>query len=76
MPSRRKLNIIFLKKYIDFSSINYTIFYIVFILNRLIVETTHLNRLSTGIAKSINLNPICYINKLHFSLLKQKFYNT
>jgi len=41
--------------------------------NRLIVKTTPLNRLSNGIAKSIDLNPIFCINKLRFSLLKQKF---
>ena len=41
--------------------------------NRLIAETPPLNRLSNGIAKSIDLNPICYINKLHFTLLKQKY---
>ena len=41
--------------------------------NRLIAETTPLNRLSNDIAKSIDLNPIFYINKLHFLLLKQKY---
>ena len=41
--------------------------------NRLIAETTPLNRLSNVIAKSIDLNPIFYINKLHFSLQKQKY---
>ena len=44
--------------------------------NRLIVETTPLNRLSNGIAKNIDLKPIFYINKVHFSLLKQKYKNT
>ena len=44
--------------------------------NRLISETTPFNHLSNGIAKSIDLNPICYINKLYFSLLKQKYKNT
>ena len=44
--------------------------------NRLIAETTPLNRLSNGIDKSIDLNPICHINKLYFSLLKQKYKNT
>ena len=41
--------------------------------NRLIAETTPLNRLLNGIAKSIDLNPVSYINKVHFSLLKQKY---
>lgn len=41
--------------------------------NRLIVKPPPLNRLSNGIAKSIDLNPIFYINKVHFSLLKQKY---
>ena len=44
--------------------------------NRLIAETTPLNRLSNGIAKSIDLNPIFYVNKVHFSLPKQKYKNT
>ena len=29
------------------------------------------NRLSNDIAKSIDLNPIFYINKVHFSLLNE-----